>query len=74
MTTRYRVQQNWFKTLNEALDAEGLVEYWPLGLNVRYDQTVSTAKNGKYISVYRAENGQYERPIHYATKMADTHW
>ncbi len=37
---RMVAKRNWFKTLNDALDAEGLVEHWPLGLNVRYDQTV----------------------------------
>lgn len=64
---------NWFPTLNESLDSEDLVSYWPLGLNIRYDQTVSVVKDGKYISVYRSENGDYERPVHYATQMEDTH-
>lgn len=74
MTIRKHIKQNWFETLNDALESESLVELWPLGLNIRYDQTVSTAKDGTYISVYRSESGQYERPIHYATKMQNTHW
>lgn len=61
--------QNWFNTLNEALESEQLVEYWPLGTNIQYGQTVQLASNGKWISVYRDERGMYERPIHYATKM-----
>lgn len=60
-------KRNWFNTLNEALDSEGLIEYWPLGLNINYGKTESAVSDGKYISVYRDENGRYERPIHYAT-------
>jgi hypothetical protein len=62
-----QVKRNWFNTLNEALDSENLIEYWPLGLNIQYEQTVSFASNGKWISVYRDNTGRYERPIHYAT-------
>ena len=64
--------QNWFTTLNSALESEGLVDLWPLGLNVSYGQTVSFASSGKWISIYRETDGRYERPIHYATKMEDT--
>jgi hypothetical protein len=64
--------RNWFPTLNEALEAEGLVELWPLGLNVSYDETVSFAKAGRWVSVYRDNGGRYERPVHYATRMEDT--
>lgn len=60
---------NYFNTLNEALESEGLVEYWPLGTNINYNQTVDVRVNGKFISVYRDERGMYERPVHYATKM-----
>lgn len=62
---------NWFGTLNEALDAEGLVELWPIGRNINYGETKTTTKNGIFISVYRNEHGFYERPIHYRTKMND---
>jgi hypothetical protein len=61
------MKRNWFNTLNEALESENLIEYWPLGLNIQYEQTVSFASNGKWISVYRDNSGRYERPIHYAT-------
>ena len=61
--------QTWFNTLNDALEAEGLVEAWPMGLNVSYGQTVQFAPNGKWISVYRDTYGRYERPIHYKTLM-----
>lgn len=60
--------QLWFNTLNEALEAENLVELWPLGVNINYGQTVQLANNGTYISVYRDERGMYERPIHYDSK------
>ena len=59
---------NWFPTLNDALESEGLVALWPLGLNIRYGETRTAVAEGKFISVYRDERGMYERPIHYATK------
>lgn len=65
--------RNWFPTLNDALAAEGLIELWPVGKNLVYGETASFAAGGKYISVYRSEQGMYERPIHYATKMPDTY-
>lgn len=64
--------KNWFPTLNEALEAEGLVAHWPLGKNLNYGDTFSFASGGRYISVFRDDRGMYERPVHYATKMADT--
>ncbi|MBT8448968.1 MAG: hypothetical protein KJO69_04725 [Gammaproteobacteria bacterium] len=65
-------KQNYFGTLNEALDSEGLVSYWKLGVNIAYGETASCIKDGKYISVYRDERGMYERPIHYLTKREDS--
>ena len=65
--------RNWFETLNAALEAEGLLDLWPVGLNITYDETVSFAARGRWISVYRDTAGRYERPVHYATKMADTY-
>lgn len=62
---------NFFNTLNDALEAEQLVEFWPLGINISYGETVSLAIRGKWISVYRDMRGMYERPIHYATKVED---
>jgi len=64
-------RQNWFPTLNDALEAEGLVNVWPLGLNINYGQTVNFTvddgtRYGHYVSVYRDEQGRYERPVHYA--------
>lgn len=64
-------KQNWFNTLNEALESEDLVKYWPLGSNIRYNQTVQNivTKDNEWhlISVYRDDKGMYERPIHYDT-------
>lgn len=65
--------RNWFETLNDALEAEGLIELWPVGINITYDQTVSFAAGGRWISVYRDTAGRYERPVHYATKLPDTY-
>lgn len=70
------VKQNWFPTLNSALEAEGLVELWPMGLNISYGENVRFTveispavgrKRAKYrlISVYRNTNGMYERPVNY---------
>lgn len=66
------MKRNWFPTLNEALEAEGLVDLWPLGKNVGYGETVGFAVAGRWISVYRETDGRYERPIHYKTEMPDT--
>ena len=66
-------KKNWFPTLNDALEAEGLVDRWPMGCNINYGQTQEVVSGGKIISVYRDENGLYERPVHYATKREDTH-
>lgn len=65
--------QNWFPTLNAALEAEDLVAAWPTGVNIAYDQNVGLASGGRWISVYRDNGGRYERPVHYATKAADTY-
>lgn len=62
-------QQNWFPTLNAALEAEGLVSHWPLGKNIGYGETADTVAQGRFITVYRDERGMYERPVHYATQM-----
>lgn len=64
---------NWFNTLNDALDAEGLIATWPLGWNMEYGSTKSYASGGRFITVFRDNRGMYERPVHYATLMADTY-
>lgn len=64
--------QNWFPTLNDALASEGLLECWPLGVNLSYGETRGLSAGGRWISAYRDEQGRYERPIHYATKIPDT--
>ena len=61
-------KQNFFPTLNESLESEGLVEKWPLGSNINYGDTVRHIVDNTLISVYRDERGMYERPIHYSTK------
>lgn len=66
-------KQNWFPTLNDALDAEGLIDRWPLGKNIGYDETADVVSGGRYITIYRDGQGRYERPVHYATKREDTH-
>ena len=62
--------RNWFDTLNQALEAECLVDLWPLGLNIAYGEHIRItvddgSKYGRLIAVYRDETGRYERPIHY---------
>lgn len=69
------VKRNWFGTLVEALESEGLLDLWhkrfPFGEQaVRYNETVSATledgtRYGRYVSIYRNERGMYERPIHY---------
>jgi len=64
------VKQNYFQTLNAALESEGLVELWPTGININYGESTRVdaedgSKYGRLISVYRREDGLYERPVHY---------
>ena len=63
------VKGNWFNTLNESLDSEGLVDLWPLGLNLGYNETASCAVDGTFMTVYRDSRGMYERVVHYPTDM-----
>jgi len=64
-------KQNYFPTLNSALESEGLLESWALNFPpLSYDSTFSYtfddgSKYGHYVSVYRDSNGRYERPVHY---------
>ncbi len=64
--------KNYFNTLNDALDSENLIECWPITASVPYGATVGLAYAGRWLSIYRDESGRYERPVHYATLMADT--
>lgn len=64
-------KQNWFNTLNEALESEGLIELYPTGVNMPYSSVIRIVKNGVFITIYRDSNGMYERPIHYSSKMHD---
>ena len=65
-------KQNWFPTLNDALDAEGLLESWDLSYPpIGYGQTFTYtwedgSKYGHLVSVYRETDGKYERPVHYS--------
>lgn len=64
--------QNYFPTLNAALDSEGLIEAWDAtNAPIQYNETrVFTyqdgSKYGRHVSIYRDERGMYERPVHYA--------
>lgn len=64
-------KKNWFNTLNEALEAEGLIESWDCTWpGIQYGQNVSYTwqdgtKHGRFISIFRDNNGMYERPVHY---------
>lgn len=64
-------QQNWFDTLNGALESEGLTDTWdccfsPIsyGETRRYD---FQSLDGKWhhVSITRETDGRYERPVHY---------
>jgi len=65
------MKQNYFPTLNAALESEGLIDTWgETSRAIVYGETRSWtfqdgSKNGHYISVYRSEGGLYERPVHY---------
>lgn len=59
--------RNWFDTLNEALESEGLLEtwdcFWPA---ISYGECRRYYHGDKVISIYRENDGRYERPIHYS--------
>lgn len=63
--------KNWFETLNEALESEGLLDSWnPANAPMRYDTNFSYTyddgtRYGHYVSIYRGSDGRYERPVHY---------
>ena len=65
------MKQNWFETLNAALESEGLIESWelnfqPIGRDQNFSYTFQDGSlYGHLVSIYRAENGRYERPVHY---------
>lgn len=64
-------KQNWFDTLNLALESENLIEAWDVtSPGIAYDETRAWtwddgSKYGHYITIYRDSNGRYERPVHY---------
>lgn len=66
------MSQLFFETLNDALKSEGLLEAWEVHFDpIQYGQTRSWtwqdgSRHGRRISVYRNEQGRYERPLHYA--------
>jgi hypothetical protein len=69
MARQMQVKQNWFPTLNSALESEGLVDDWPLGLSIPYNHTERVhTDDGRLISVTRENDGRYERPVHYRTR------
>ena len=64
--------QNWFPTLNAALESEGLLHTWEFtNPPINYNETRSWCfddgtRFGHFISIYRNESGLYERPVHYS--------
>lgn len=59
-------KRNWFNTLNEALESEGLLESWDISLPpIQYGSYFRWVWEGKVISIYRETDGRYERPLHY---------
>ena len=63
--------QNWFETLNETLEAEGLTHTWDISFDpINYGETFAYtyddgSQHGHRISIYRENDGRYERPVHY---------
>lgn len=62
---------NWFNTFNEALTSENLIDLLPTGVNLAYGQILRCAVSGTFFTVFRDQDGRYERPIQYKTKMQD---
>jgi len=69
----------YHQTLNAALDAANVKDFWPLGSNINYGQTVRHLIDTgdtygrrkdpvfRVISVYRDERGLYETAVTYKT-------
>jgi hypothetical protein len=66
------MRANWFNTLNEALIAEGIIHMWDcLAPGIQYGETRDWTfddgtKYGHYVTIYRNNEGRYERPVHYS--------
>ena len=64
-------KHNWFNTLNDSLESESLLESWQLSYpGIGYGETFSYTwddgtKYGHFVSIYRSEQGLYERAVHY---------
>ena len=65
------MKQNKFPTLNAALASEGIEDTWELhfpslaygqGFSYTYDDG---SKYGRFVSIYRFDDGMYERPVVY---------
>ena len=68
---------NWVDTLNAALEAESLIDHWDcLWAPINYGETrvFYYEANGYYhrASIFRENNGKYERPVHYITHKSNT--
>ena len=63
--------QNYFNTLNDALHSENLIDSWDSSFHpIQYGETRAWtydngSRHGHYVSIYRDNNGRYERPVHY---------
>ena len=70
MASKYarNVKENWFETLAEALQSEGLwIEFPPISYCSTESLTFADGtRYGHFVSIYRSETGRYERPVHYA--------
>lgn len=65
------MKETHFPTLYAALVSENLLDSWKLEYApIQYNETRrytwdDGSKHGRQISIYRASNGRYERPVHY---------
>jgi len=63
---------NWFETLNEALESEGIAHMWESMVmgGISYGETrrwtyQDGSRHGHLVSITRELDGKYERPVHY---------
>ena len=63
---------NFFETLNESLQSENLLNTWQLLFEpIHRNETFAYhhddgSRHGRRISIYRDQDGRYERPVHYS--------
>jgi hypothetical protein len=58
----YQGAPTWFQTLNDALKSEGLLDVWPVGVTIDFNQSICIHSGAYIITMFRDSTGRYQRP------------